>query len=289
MLLRSIPTLRVQSLCDFILPANAGSTVRPDVVIVDADELPFALASYLHTVRMRFPGTRILLIGTRRPDDELCRLLFEGVRGFVAYGKVEDEIFEAVTTLMSGHVWAPPQVLDRYVTMSPLLGRQGAGGRSRFTPRENEVIGLLQRRLSNKEIGGALGVSERTVRFHLENICAKLGVHDRHSIIEWARESAGCLVKGSFSCQGCMDEILNVRVEHSACQKADERPVRFKLHDLACVVEEVRDHWKAPNDELFKILLEDGSVYILRRHLMVSGADDWSLQFLRPPQHLPPS
>jgi DNA-binding NarL/FixJ family response regulator len=51
------------------------------------------------------------------------------------------------------------------------------------------VLDLLQRRLSNKEISAALEITERTVRFHLVNIFAKMGVHDRHSAVDLVRSS----------------------------------------------------------------------------------------------------
>lgn len=190
--------LRVESFVSLGPSVDVSLTSTPDVVIVDADELSFQLASYLHTLRIRFPDARILLIGKRSHDDDLCRALFQGVQGFVAYDNLEGELFEALAALMAGRVWAPPQVLDRYVNMSTALQKQWVQGQSRFTPRENEVIGLLKRRLSNKEIGCSLGISERTVRFHLENICAKLGVHDRYSVVDWAWESV-CGHASSFS------------------------------------------------------------------------------------------
>jgi DNA-binding NarL/FixJ family response regulator len=56
-----------------------------------------------------------------------------------------------------------------------------------FTPRVELVLGLLERRLGNKEIASALSISERTVRFHLANIFRKLGVHNRYSVAEVTR------------------------------------------------------------------------------------------------------
>jgi DNA-binding NarL/FixJ family response regulator len=60
-------------------------------------------------------------------------------------------------------------------------------GSQNFTQREKLVVDLLQHRLSNKEIGTVLKISERTVRFHLANIFSKLGVNDRYSVVDLAR------------------------------------------------------------------------------------------------------
>jgi LuxR family maltose regulon positive regulatory protein len=53
-----------------------------------------------------------------------------------------------------------------------------------FTWRERRIIELVKRRLSNKEIAAIMNVSEGTIKFHLSNIFAKLGVRDRHHMIE---------------------------------------------------------------------------------------------------------
>jgi DNA-binding NarL/FixJ family response regulator len=99
---------------------------------------------------------------------------------------VEEEICSAVHALGRGHMWYPQQVLERHAIFSrALLDR--SHDRGGLSPRESEVIGLLQRRLSNKEIGSALGITERTVRFHLQNVFDKLGLRDRYGVSEWAR------------------------------------------------------------------------------------------------------
>jgi LuxR family transcriptional regulator of csgAB operon len=138
-------------------------------------------------VRGLFTDAQILVIGKRVSEDELCRILFHGVRGFVTYDQVDEQICSAVDALFRGHTWVSPQVLDRYLILSSGLPSHERYGQGALSPRESEIIGLLQRRLCDKEISSVLGVSEHTVRFHLQNIFNKLGVHDRYSVIEWAR------------------------------------------------------------------------------------------------------
>jgi DNA-binding NarL/FixJ family response regulator len=151
------------------------------------------LVPYLRTVRIAFGEAQILVIGKRVPDEELCLLLLHGVRGFVDYDKVEREICAAVDSLFTGHMWYPMQVLERFASLSRAAPAERRGRHGGLSPRETEVIGLLQRRLSNKEIGSALGISERTVRFHLHSIFEKLGVQDRYSVLELARGRGGAL------------------------------------------------------------------------------------------------
>lgn len=174
-------------LSDVDLRANPTLSRRISVLVIDGGALPFPLAAFLRTARTVFADAPTLVIGNRLSDEDLCRLLFHGVKGCITYDKVEQELSAAVEALVTGRVWAPRRVLERYVMLSSATANDKRGEHDAFSPRESEVMGLLQRRLSNKEIGGALGISERTVRFHLQNIFAKLGVHDRYSIVELAQ------------------------------------------------------------------------------------------------------
>ena len=74
---------------------------------------------------------------------------------------------------------------------------------------------------------------------------------------------------------------VKVRVECFAGRKGDERPVRFKHNDRDYIVEEVQDHWKGLGGEFFKVLVDDGNLYILRRRV-VGRDDDWFLQSIGP-------
>ncbi len=169
------------------LPTDALLSSKSSVLIVDADALPVPVVPYLRTVRTVFEDAQILVIGRGVSDDELCRLLFQGLSGYVTYDRIEVEIHKALEAVLTGGVWAPPGVLQRYVRLSSAFARRDPSKQDALTPREGEIVGLLLRRLCNKEIAGALNIGERTVRFHLGNIFDKIGVRDRYSVIEMAR------------------------------------------------------------------------------------------------------
>ena len=124
------------------LISEAVSKDEYSVLIIDANTLPFPLLPYLLTLRKVAAKVKILVVGKRISDDELCELLFHGVRGFVTYEQVEDEIGRAVDAVLSGHVWAPPGVLERYVPLSACLGSSNHCEHGALSPRESEVIGL---------------------------------------------------------------------------------------------------------------------------------------------------
>lgn len=171
---------------DEIPTFKTASAAQPSAFVIDEKGLPTPLAGYLRTIRTIFPEAGILLLGNPLPTEDLCRLLLLGIHGFVSYAQIRN-LGVAIQAICHGHLWTPPEVLEQFALYSSRLSQPKRARHGMFTPREELVIGLLQRRLSNKEIGSALTISERTVRFHLENIFSKLGVRDRHSVIEVAK------------------------------------------------------------------------------------------------------
>ena len=71
---------------------------------------------------------------------------------------------------------------------------------------------------------------------------------------------------------------MSLQVQCYAGQKADERPVRFRLGDHDYMVEEILDQWYGPDDQFFKVRADDGNLYILRHNTTDEG---WSLESYR--------
>jgi DNA-binding NarL/FixJ family response regulator len=123
---------------------------------------------------------RILVTGTGADDEMILKALAAGAKGYVDEGATPDEFVMAIQIVNQGSVWAPRRVLSMFierVTTSP--GRIFPAGRVVFTDREKEVLELLVAGRSNKEIGKALGIEERTVKAHVAKLMRKVGVQNR--------------------------------------------------------------------------------------------------------------
>lgn len=124
------------------------------------------------------------------PSNQL-RALFLGISGLVtSSSEWQNEIVQAVKTILSGKLWICPEVLEKYAQ------RTGASRSSRshqprtapcLTAREEQIMSLLIHGACNKEIGTALGISERTVKFHVSNILQKSQVSSRRELTEFKR------------------------------------------------------------------------------------------------------
>lgn len=170
------------------LPRNAAKLKgTPVIFVIDHGTLPMPLSEYLRGLRVSFPQGRYIVLDKEVSEEELLRLLLLGIHGFVRYDQVTKSLAASICRVFAGDICVPEGVLQKYVDYaSKLIAAKGSLRRG-LTRRENQVIELVRRRLSNKEIAEVLRVSEATVKFHLTHIFAKLQVHDRHSLIEGAR------------------------------------------------------------------------------------------------------
>jgi DNA-binding NarL/FixJ family response regulator len=126
------------------------------------------------------PGLRILVSGSGADDELILKALAAGAKGYVDEAATPEEFVQAIRIVFQGSVWAPRRVLSIFierVTASP--GRIFPAGRVTFTERERDVLEMLVAGRSNKEIGSALGIEERTVKAHVAKLMRKVGVQNR--------------------------------------------------------------------------------------------------------------
>lgn len=130
------------------------------------------------------PGAPIVLLGEEFREEAAFPFLRLGVRGVVRYADAREQLPRALAAVRGGGYWVPRQLLSSFVTS--ILERPRAGKPVQtgpLSPREQQVVELLLENLANKEIAVRLGLSERTVKFHVSNVLAKYGVRRRADLI----------------------------------------------------------------------------------------------------------
>ena len=126
------------------------------------------------------PDLRVVVTGSGADDETILKALAAGAKGYVDEAATPAEFIQAIHIVQQGSVWAPRRVLSMFierVTSHP--GRIFPAGRVSFTDREKEVLELLVAGRSNKEIGAALNIEERTVKAHVAKLMRKVGVQNR--------------------------------------------------------------------------------------------------------------
>lgn len=143
---------------------------RPDVVLMDLRMPVMGGVEAITALRREFPASRVIVLTTYDGDEDIYRSLQAGALGYLLKDMFFEELESAIRTVHAGGRRIPGVVAER------LAGRMGG---SDLTGRELEVLEQIVRGGSNKEIAAALGISEATVKSHVNNILNKLDAADR--------------------------------------------------------------------------------------------------------------
>src|SRR5690348_4577353 len=138
------------------------------------------LFDLMATLKAARPDLRILVTGSGADEETILKAIAAGAKGYVDEAAAPAEFTQAIRIVNQGSVWAPRRVLSMFIErVSSSPGRIFPAGRVTFTDREKEVLEMLVAGRSNKEIGAALGIEERTVKAHVAKLMRKVGVQNR--------------------------------------------------------------------------------------------------------------
>ncbi len=156
-----------------------AKALRPNIVLLDLEMPGLDGVEALAQMRAACPEVRALVFTAFDTDDRIVGAVRAGAQGYLLKGAPRDELFNAIRVVGAGGSLLQPVVasklLQRLSAPPPPAARPGES----LTEREREVLTLLAQGRPNKEIAVALSISERTVKFHVSAILAKLGAGNR--------------------------------------------------------------------------------------------------------------
>ena len=162
---------------------------RPDVVLMDLRMPLLDGVEATRQIRAAQPETEIVVLTTHADESSILDALRAGARGYLTKDAGIAEISRAV------HAASDHQALLDPVAQNALVEAASAGARPApapaalpddLTPREAEVLSLVARGLSNREIAESLVVSEATVKTHINHVFSKIGARDRAQAVHYA-------------------------------------------------------------------------------------------------------
>ncbi|HEX2853226.1 MAG TPA: response regulator transcription factor [Opitutaceae bacterium] len=146
---------------------------QPDVVILDLRMPRRNGIETIAVLRREFSSARVLVLSNYSSGEEVAAALQAGARGYASKDMPLDTLLDAIRRVHEGEQFIPPEIARR------LAGRM----LSQLSARELEVLALIAKGKSNKEVAAALHLVEGTVKVHVTNILSKLGVADRTQAI----------------------------------------------------------------------------------------------------------
>jgi DNA-binding NarL/FixJ family response regulator len=171
---------------DLHVVAEAGNGVealdafdrhRPDVTLIDLRMPVMEGVEAIRRIRERDPHARVIVLTTYDTDEEISRALKAGAKAYVLKDIAADDLVACIRDVLAGKTYLAPAAAAKLA--------EGVT-RVRLTPRELAALRLMADGKANKEIAGALDISERTVKTHLGHLFEKLGVTSRTEAIKVA-------------------------------------------------------------------------------------------------------
>lgn len=180
----------IESAKEFIL----GFQERIDLILVSFDILKEVVASDMATLmklKANFPGTRVVVMGERYVEEEIFRMVEEGIKGFFVKGDISsDFIIKCIRVVAAGQIWMDANLVSRVFEEFSRYYSEAEGKLRSPSPEETDRLALLTKRemelldlvsmsLKNDEIAERLFISTKTVKTHIRNIFEKLGSRNR--------------------------------------------------------------------------------------------------------------
>ncbi|MDP2181482.1 MAG: response regulator transcription factor [Actinomycetota bacterium] len=159
---------------------DGACEAKPDVLLLDLRMPGGGGAVVCRRVKEKCPEVEVLVLTSFDEDDEVFAVLDAGAGGYILKDTRPDKVVTAVRALADGQAVFDSSVATRVISGRSSVGpNSGDGEFGSLSDREVEVLRLMAKGFSNKEIGRALWIGETTVKTHVSHILRKLGQNDR--------------------------------------------------------------------------------------------------------------
>ncbi len=179
-LLRADPRILPLNLREY---SQLGSRrLRNVIYVTDICGLEIPWRECLRQLRDLSSDAKFLILDDRKSKDEILKFLTWGAHGYVSHTDAPRVLVRAVLCIANNQAWIPPDLLPEVLLEVSCALCKKDQARKPTTPREDEILELVSRRLSNREIADLLQIRVSTVKFHLSNILSKFHVSNRREL-----------------------------------------------------------------------------------------------------------
>ena len=173
---------------------DKARSLRPDVILMDIHMPGCDGLCATRLIKAELPETKIVMLTMSSEDDDLFEAIKSGACGYLLKTLDTDEFMARLMQVEDGETPLSPGLATRILQQ---FGRQvgevrmpeGAQPAGALSSRELEVLALVAQGLTYKEAGARLGLTERTIKYHMGEIIARLHLENRAQVIEYARRT----------------------------------------------------------------------------------------------------
>ncbi len=167
-----------------------AQAVRPDVLVMDLNLPELSGVEATERILAVLPETRVLVLSASGEQDDVLQAVKAGATGYLVKSASAAELVDAIGRTAAGEATFTPGLAGLLLGEYRRLAAGPAPGPGpRLTARETEVLRLVAKGLTARQVGTRLTVSTRTVQNHLQNAMGKLQVHNRAGLVRYAIEA----------------------------------------------------------------------------------------------------
>ena len=164
--------------------------LTPDVVLMDVRMPRMSGIEAARLIRDTVPGTKVVMLTVSDDEADLFASVRAGASGYLLKEVSIDEVAGAVRAVTRGHALISPSMAAKLLTEFNALAQRAderqRSGAPKLTERELQVLKLVAKGMSNREIANELFIAENTVKNHVRNMLEKLGMHSRMEAVIYA-------------------------------------------------------------------------------------------------------
>lgn len=188
--------------------SQVGSNRFFDLILIDSGSLSYEALDLLAEIYEIQPTTRVAVMLTTKARTDVLNYLSAGFHGVMHKLQPDEELLAAIDDLLSGRIYVPGWIADTYEEDDSRPSSASIQQEAlKLTPRQNEVLQLLARGMSNKEVARELNIAEGTSKIHTAALLRALGARNRTE----AAFMAAKLVASSNVVRGPRDKSIGIK------------------------------------------------------------------------------